>query len=308
MDEKTSRVVEKSERELQPGVASSPHADNSSSIEPVLRLWRRRRWIFTGVSIALALAAAYLVLTPKLFRAEAVVLPRESNAGSGLAAQLGQLSGLASTVGINLAQTSKEEPLAIVRSKGFTLRFLEARKIVPLIADAKRKQLFTFGTDAVNEADLAAEHFMRDILSVSQDKKTGLVYVGIEWTDAAKAAEWANSIVGQLNEEMRLRALREADRNISYLRQQVDQTDSVALQQSAGKLLESELNKRMLAAGTGEYSFRIIDEARPSLRPTSPRSVRVLIWAFFFGAVLSAFSALTLDLLAGLRAKIRNAS
>ncbi|MGB7905199.1 MAG: Wzz/FepE/Etk N-terminal domain-containing protein [Steroidobacteraceae bacterium] len=272
-------------------------------MDVAVRIWRRRGWVIAGTLLAIALAVAYLFLAPRLYRAEAIVLPRESNGGAaGLMAQVGQLGGLASTLGINLAQGSKEEPLAVLRSKGFSRRFLETRKLVQLVDESRWPRPFrSIDESAAAEIDFAVEHFMRNILSVSQDKKTGLVYVAVEWTDPDVAAEWANLIVLQLNEEMRHRSLEEADQNISYLRQQVEHTESVVLKQSAAKLLENELNKKMLAAGSVEFAFRVVDEARPPLRPNTPRPVRTMFWSLVFGGICSILAVLAFDFVARVR-------
>jgi uncharacterized protein involved in exopolysaccharide biosynthesis len=279
-------------------------AGTPDAMDFAIHLWRRRCWMIAGTLVALALAIAYLLSAPRLYRAEAIVLPRDSSGGAGLMAQVGQLGGLASTLGINLTQSSKEEPLAVMRSKGFSRRFLESRTLVQLVAESRWPRLFASFRNPAAEADAAVEYFMRNILSVSQDKKTGLIYVAVEWTDPEIAAEWANSLVHQLNEEMRLRSLDEAEQNISYLRQQVEHTESVALKQSAAKLLENELNKKMLAAGSVEFAFRVIDEARPPLRPDSPRPARTMFWSLVFGGIVSLLAVLAFDLVARMRIKL----
>jgi uncharacterized protein involved in exopolysaccharide biosynthesis len=130
---------------------------------------------------------------------------------------------------------------------------------------------------------------------VSDDKRTGLVTIAIEWRDGAIAADWANKLTRQVNEEMRLRALDEAIRNMSYLREQLTATDTVSLQQAIARLLEGEMQNAMLAQGTSEFAFRVIDEAKAPARRSRPKRVVIVVLAFMAGLALSIVGALVAD-------------
>jgi hypothetical protein len=101
-------------------------------------------------------------------------------------------------------------------------------------------------------------NFYRD---PSEDRKTGIVRLTIEWKNPYVAATWANQMAARLNQRMRQRALSEANANIAYLRSELAATNAVALQDTVGRLLEMELKKAMLAKGNREYSYRVIDPA-----------------------------------------------
>ena len=47
----------------------------------------------------------------------------------------------------------------------------------------------------------------KSILSVDEDKKSGLISLSISWKDPEVAAEWANDLVKQLNEQLREKQL-----------------------------------------------------------------------------------------------------
>ena len=42
----------------------------------------------------------------------------------------------------------------------------------------------------------------KSILSVDEDKKSGLISLSISWKDPEVAAQWANDLVKQLNEQL----------------------------------------------------------------------------------------------------------
>jgi uncharacterized protein involved in exopolysaccharide biosynthesis len=64
----------------------------------------------------------------------------------------------------------------------------------------------------------------------------------------------------------------------------------VAVQNSVSTLLESEIKKVMLARGSKEYAFRVLDSAVAPERPSFPnRTVWTVLGFFFGGAAAAAF-------------------
>ena len=61
----------------------------------------------------------------------------------------------------------------------------------------------------------------------------------------------------------------------------------VALQQSIGRLLESELQKLMLARGNDEFAFRIVDSAQAPRVRFKPRRTLIVIGATFLGGMVA---------------------
>jgi uncharacterized protein involved in exopolysaccharide biosynthesis len=256
-------------------------------------VWRRRWLVAAFVACATGAAVAYALLATQWYRAEAVLIARESRAGSGLAAQLAQFGGLSELAGIGLGQSDKQEPIAVLRSKGFARRFIEQNKLADALAEGSRG-LFSFSADR-QDLRKTVDWFVRSVLFVREDKKTGLVTIAVEWKDANQAAEWANRIASQLNREMQARALEESARNTAYLREQLRSTDSVYLQQVVARLLETEMQTTMMAQGTDQYSFRIVDEAQPPVRRERPRRTLIVLLAFVGSFLVAAAGVVLVD-------------
>jgi uncharacterized protein involved in exopolysaccharide biosynthesis len=261
--------------------------------------WRRKWWIAGFTLLLTALAVAYALLATEWYRAEAVLMPREDSPGSRLSAGLAQLGGLASIAGLNLNQSGKQEPLGVLRSKGFARRFIEQNDLVDTLARDSEDLLDPDDEKSQPDIRKIVDRFVRSLLVVGEDRKTGLVSIAVEWKDAQIAADWANKLTRQINDEMRLRALSEANSNIAYLRDQLAKTESVSLQQAIARLLENEMQKVMMAQGTDEYAFRIIDEAQPPARRARPKRTIITVLAFVTGLFISTFAAVILTPLRG---------
>src|SRR6202008_4844514 len=131
------------------------------------------------------------------------------------------------------------------------------------------------------------KYFGEEVRSVTRDPSVGLVTLGISWTDPQQAADWANRLVKRLNDTMRERAIAESTANVAYLQQELARSSVVAVQQAVGRLLESEMQKLMLARGKEEFALRVIDRAEAPKEPARPQRLLVVALATVAGGRLS---------------------
>jgi uncharacterized protein involved in exopolysaccharide biosynthesis len=113
---------------------------------------------------------------------------------------------------------------------------------------------------------------------VNEDKKTGLITVGTQWKDPSVAAFWTNTIVDRLNDQMRTRVLTEGEANVAYLEKELAETNVVEMKLALSRILETELQKVMVARGDKQYAFRVVDHADvPKWRSWPKRKVIVAV-------------------------------
>lgn len=253
-------------------------------------LWQGKWIVVAAGMLSGAIAVVYALTATEWYRAEVVLKPAEETDTRGL---LGQIGGLASLAGVTLnSNSSNAEALAVLESRDFTRRFLEEEGLLPVLyadlwdEDARRWK----SADPDGHPDIrdAVRFFDRSIRTIQENETTGLVTVGIEWTDPDLAAAWANRLVDRVNDHMRSRALLEAEANVDYLRGELERTSVVALQQSIGRLLESELQKVMLARGNEEFAFTVIDRAEPPRFRFRPRRTQLVLLSGIVGGMLAS--------------------
>jgi uncharacterized protein involved in exopolysaccharide biosynthesis len=261
----------------------------------IFKLWGilwESKWIICAVTALFAVAGvAYALLATEWYRAEVLLAPAQEKSIPGGLGQLGGLAGLAGLAGISIGGGGTAEPIAVLQSREFASKFIEDLDLVTVLLaddwDAEQQRWKDKDPEDWPDIRDAVKYFEEEVRSVSVDKKTGLVTLGIEWTDPVVAAEWANLLVGRLNGRMRQRALVESERNVHYLREEMAATNVVSLQQSIGRLLEAELQKLMLARGNEEFSFRVIDPATPPKKRESPKRALVVLVATILGGLLA---------------------
>jgi len=244
------------------------------------------KWRIALVTIVFAVAALIYILNARhLFQADSVLM---QSSQKGISGGLSQLGGLASLAGIRIPSESNSEfPLAVLRSRDFAAQFVEAANIdAALVSEGFLKPRPAIEAAAHDSISDATGYFRDQILTISEDKKQGLVTVSMKWTQPDVAAIWANEFVALLNDRLRARAMEEAEQNVSYLRQVLSESNVSALQQSIGRVLEEEMQKLLLAKANGEYAFRVIDRAVAPKERTSPRTVFILFLGTLLGFAL----------------------
>lgn len=248
-----------------------------------------RKWTVAGITLAFAvLSVVYALMATEWYRAEVLLAPAEERNISPLQTQLG---GIAALAGMTFSAGDSVEAVATLKSREFARDFIEERGLLPvLFADDwdpdEQRWLIDDPGDQPDIRD-AVRRFHEDILRVDEDRATGLVTLAIEWTDPEVAAAWASVLVERLNSRLRERALKEAETNVVYLQNEMAKTNLVTLQQAVGRLLESELQNLMLARGTQEFAFRIIDPAQPPDRRVRPKRALIAIVGTLAGGVFS---------------------
>lgn len=276
--------------------APSARVGESSSDGDItlIRLWAvvwRDKWLVVLLTSLFGIAAvAYALLATEWYRADVLLVPARQDGMSGFGEKLG---GLAALAGMATApsEASKSEAIAVLKSRAFARDFIADNDLVPAFTEGTAARA-TPGAEPVDMRD-AVRFFHENVLRVSEDRDTGHIALSVEWTDPKVAATWANSLVARLNERMRQRALKEAEANVAYLQSALESNKLVPVQQSIGRLLESELQKLMLARGSEDFSFRIVDPATPPDRRARPKRTLIVASALFLGGVFSLIVVFT---------------
>lgn len=248
--------------------------------------------------IALAMLVCTIVvgvlsfLVQKEYDAVIVISPVTSTSEKSLGGgALGSLGGLAALAGVSLGSDSKKnESLATLQSQALMQRFIRENNLMLIFYedqwDARSGKWKV--TDPKKVPTLwKATQFFKNIRTVTPDNKTGVVTLKIRWKDADLAAKWANGLVKMTNDYEREAAIAESDRNIAYLTQQAAGTDVLGIKQAIYNLLQSEISKSMIARGTSEYAFKVIDPALVPERAAFPQKT-IWVLAAFFGSFILA--------------------
>lgn len=269
--------------------------------ELVLSLWAGKWWVVLGAVLMTTVFGTIAFLTTPVYRAATVLVPvsPEGLGAGGAGSALGSLSGVASMIGIgglDGGASNTDESIAVMTSRQFIHQFVQDKSLLPV--------LFADDWDAVAgrwrvpekapTLESGYQVFVKDVLAVSEDARTRLVTVSVDWTDRQVAADWANEVVERLNSEMRRRSLTQAEASLEYLKEELARTNQIGIQEAINRLIEGQINKRMLANVTKEYSFRVADRAMApdEFDVLRPRKTLLLAVGFILGSVLGGIAVL----------------
>jgi uncharacterized protein involved in exopolysaccharide biosynthesis len=194
---------------------------------------------------------------------------------------LSSLTRLAGLAGVNVANSGDAQAVAVLKSRDLAKDFIMDMKLMPaLLAEVKKGKRPLDIRDAVKVFD-------KKVRLVNEDSRTGLVTLSIRWRTPDTAALWANALAKYLNDRLRAEAEKRAERNVAYLKNEISTTSVVSLQQSIGTLLESEMQKLMLARSNQEFAVRVIDPAVVPISPDAPGPIIVLAASILAGGFVS---------------------
>lgn len=285
--------------------------DDEIDLRELFRSIWAGRWMICGVGFGAAVIAIIIVLVlPNVYRAEALLAPNDQDGASGLSALAAQYGGLASLAGINLDGGKADKTalgLEILKSRKFISEFIERHDIlVPLMAsngwDADTGDLkidddeFDVSVNrwvrnvrpprkTIPSLQEAYEEFM-DILSVSQDKKTGFVTIAIDHHSPTVAKQWIDWLIDDLNASIMRQDVDEAEQAIEYLNSQIKNTSLSELQNVFFSLIEEQTKTVMLAKVTDEYLLKTLDPAVAPEKKARPKRSLVVIFAGILGGTL----------------------
>lgn len=273
-------------------------------------IWQGK-WIIIATTFVFVVAAVFYALSlPNIYKSEALLAPAAEQKGAGLS---GQLGGLAALAGVSLGGGAGVDKttlaIEVVKSREFLSRFIQQRINLQDLMAAKSWDL---GSNTVNyDSDIFDSQTQRwlrevnpprqakpsmqeaykafsEILTVSQDKATFMVKISIEHVSPYMAQSWLTMLIADLNLEMKSRDMAEAQKSITYLQQQISQTNLADLKAALFSLIEEQTKTLMLANVRDEYAFKTIDPAIVPEVKAKPARALIVILAAILGGMLSS--------------------
>jgi hypothetical protein len=254
-----------------------------------------------GVAFGLAFGILASRMT-RIYRGATILAPADldkKSGNSGLGSALGSVGGFAALAGIGLGNDyATEDAIAVLKSEEFTEDFIRDQNLLPeLFPKVWDSQLSRWKPGKKVPSLAAGFRAFERIRKIQRDSRTGLITVQIDWKDPVKAAQWTNQLVARLNDEMRNRALTQAEASMGYLQREQSTAVDVAVREAIGRLMESQIKQEMMAHVTKEYALQVIARAIPADVDFPVWPVKPLFVAFGFalGTGAGVFAARWVD-------------
>lgn len=270
-----------------------------------LRRYRVLSLVF--LIIGTVIGAVYALIQKPVYRAEVVIAPARSAESSAAMSRLtGQFAGLAALAGIGTGDGDDvERSIAVLSSASLAEAFIRQNGLLPVLFEHRWNAATRTWVDSEGGAPTywhAVEEFDQNVRKISRDLRSGIITVAIEWHDRRVAAHWADAYVALANQEMRTRAMNEANAALKSLNRQLEESELLEMRNILYGLVESQVSKLTLAEARPEFAFTILD---PALVPDEDAYVRPRRFAIIF---LSGIVGLVISLVVVILREARAAS
>jgi len=292
---------------------STINRDDEVDLRQLLRVAWRGKWVVIGITFIFAVTSVYYAKNlPDLYRAQALLAPSEESQGGGMSAMAGKFGGLASLAGVSLEGSDKAMvAIEVMKSRQFLNAFIEKYDLlVPLIAATNWNRKSGQLTIDPRAYDKVSKRWIRNVslpkkakpspweayrefskvLSVSQNKATGLVTISVEHYSPVLAKHWTAGLIVEINAYMRERDVAEATKSIQYLTEKLKTTPVADMRTVFSQMIEEQTKVMMLAEVRDEYVFSTIDPAVVPEEKTKPKRALICMLGVILGGVLGFLS------------------
>ena len=281
-------------------------------------LWAGSRKIIAITAVFAFVSVIYALSLSDQYKATVLLAPAQSDS-SDLSGALGQLGGLASLAGVDIGSgESSESQMAqeIMKSWSFIDVFIAENNIsVEVYAaegwsrgsnelqidddiyDAETKT-WLVENDNTGEVGQPSSWVLFEAFSerlvVSENKKSGLVSVSIEYYSPQIAKQWLDMYVAAINAHMQQRQMEKVTNNINYLQAQIENTSIAEMREVFYTIIAEQTKNKMLSEASPEYAFVAVS---PSMVPevkSQPERVFISILGTLLGGILSVLLVLVM--------------
>jgi LPS O-antigen subunit length determinant protein (WzzB/FepE family) len=281
-------------------------------------LWAAKRKIIAITAVFAVASVIYALSVPNQYKATALLAPAQSE-GSGLSGALGQLGGLASLAGVSIGGgESSEAQIAqeIMKSWNFIENFIADNDLAVEVFAAEGWSKGS-NTLKINDDDYDVEknewliedddtgelrpptswklfESFSERLAVSEDKKSGLVSVSIEYYSPQMAKQWLDMYVAAINAHMQQRQVEKVTNNINYLQAQIEKTSIAEMREVFYTIIEEQTKNKMVAEASPDYAFVAVSPSMVPEEKSQPKRALICILVTLLGGILSVLLVLVM--------------
>ena len=281
-------------------------------------LWAGSRKIIAITAVFAFVSVIYALSLSDQYKATVLLAPAHSDS-SGLSGALGQLGGLASLAGVDIGGgDSSEAQMAqeIMKSWSFIDVFIAENNIsVEVYAaegwsrgsnelqidddiyDAETKT-WLVENDNTGEVGPPSSWVLFQAFSerlvVSENKKSGLVSVSIEYYSPQIAKQWLDMYVAAINAHMQQRQMEKVTNNINYLQAQIENTSIAEMREVFYTIIAEQTKNKMLAEASPEYAFVAVSPSMVPEEKSQPERAFICIIGTLLGGILSVLLVLVM--------------
>ncbi len=282
----------------------------------ILGLWKNKFLILFIVLFSASISVYYSLSLANTYTSKALLAPSDSE--KSLSSKLSGYSALAGFAGISMPSSKASKATeAIERIKSydfFVNQFLPNVQLKDLIAANDWQQnsnSIIYNNNIYNIKDNTwtreasfpktsmpsnqeAYEVYKEILSISEDKKTSFVTISITHVSPFIAKDWVDIIITNINAHMREIDISIAENSIVFLKETLITTSLSDIRRAMAQLLQDQIQVLMLAEASQDYIFKPIVSPIAPEKKSAPSRALICILGTLIGFMISVLLSLYL--------------
>jgi uncharacterized protein involved in exopolysaccharide biosynthesis len=270
-----------------------------------------KKVIFLTVVIIVTLTLFFVLKMPNVYKSDAILIPVESDKSS-----LGSLGGLAAMAGISIGGGGSMTPdvafNSLLNDYSFMKNFVIKNKIVQHYSnnDVDKNYVFALGYRGLydllksdtNNKDMQQKIYdtvkrLKSNLSISSDKKTGLITVAYMDSDRAYAPEIVNAFLKDASKYLVDNNLEIIDNKLKYFQKEMKEVESFELRKNMSAMISNILQEKVVTQSKKYYKCDVL--TKPSVSyikdKAKPKRGLILVVAFITSIILGIFLVFFLE-------------
>ncbi len=280
------------------------------SLRELLDLFFSKWKFISAITLFFAIISViYAISLPNIYTSKAL-LSKTNNDQSAMG-MLSQFSGMASLTGISLPSDSGDRSIeAIEKVKSFEFfknNFLPYINLHDLLAvddwdhetntliydeksyDSIKNQWIrkvSYPKKTIPSAQEAYKTY-KVIMNIDQDIKTSFISLTVEHNSPYIAKEWADTIISEINNNMKEKDKISALKSIDFLNNQLPTVNYAEVREAISKLQQEQMKQLMLIESNKDYILTVLDSPYVSELKSSPNRALICFSITLFGFILS---------------------
>ena len=272
-------------------------------------VWAKKLMIFVLTSFFACLSILYSLSLPNIYKSESLLASKNSK--NDISAMIGQYAGLASLAGVSTPvnnDNKTQEAVTRIQSFDFFIKYFLPQISLENLMAVKQwnaKENIILYDENIYNADLGkwlrevnfprtaqpslqeayAEY--KKIMQIEVDLTTSFVTLSIIHQSPFIAKKWNEIIINEINKSMRELDKQEATKSLDFLTNLAPQVNYGEIRDVLSSLQQEQMKSLMLIEANEDYVFKLIDSPISSETKFKPKRSVIVIFATFFGFLLS---------------------
>ncbi|MBS9782790.1 MAG: hypothetical protein KGV43_03215 [Arcobacter sp.] len=263
--------------------------------------------ILLFVFVVVSLTLFYILTLPNIYKSNIVLSPQgdsTKNIGGGL-------SSLAALAGVNLvSKSSGIDPFTMMETTlnnyDFNKYMIEKYDLYEKIQNPKNL-VYAFGLEFLDDkkkGDLSKEEEvfrvnkeLKNIISISQDKKTNLITLSASSADRFFAKELVDIYLKEIIAYVKKNDMKDLNKQIKFYKSELNSVKDVALKEQLSKSLSTLLQKRVFSKANEYYFVSKLSDSRVAYikEKIKPKRALILVVSFITAFILAIFLVFFLE-------------